>query len=451
MSRKRPKELIKLLYVCGRESDGVVKLFSGHQGWQVMPCDILADTVSTARAGNPDIVAVDIESLGVDRAVSMVSSLRGAGVNSIAAVFGLLDLDPGAKQRCELLGSGFDDLFKIPPSVTELKLRAGKYLDNRELEQRFAWKSDKLDNAMALLKRFKTELGKTRKAFSREKSLLHNSLKQINMMTRERDRLRAEVQDLGDRFQKNTRGIEQILGSMIESRNESNKGHSRRVADIAMALGDRMGLKEIDKKALGTAALLHEVGLLFIPDSILAKSEEALTEYDRDRFRKAPAAGAVFLKGCPGLERAADIIVHLNENADGSGWPKGLKRRYIPLMSRLLAGAELLDDLVTTEPRPNVDTIPGMLEAFSGTRLDPRVVNVLEHYVLTCMNGHSTTVKEVGLHQLEPGMTIGAGVFTNTGTKLFSAGAVLTPESITMLMRYNREYPLAETVFIKAE
>ena len=270
-------------------------------------------------------------------------------------------------------------------------------------------------------------------------------------MTRERDRLRAEVQDLGDRFQKNTRGIEQILGSMIESRNESNKGHSRRVADIAMALGDRMGLKEIDKKALGTAALLHEVGLLFIPDSILAKPEEALTEYDRDRFRKAPAAGGAFLKGCPGLERAADIIVHLNENADGSGWPKGLKRRYIPVMSRLLAGAELLDDLVTTEPRPNVDTIPGMLEEFSGTRLDPKVVNVLEHYVLTCMNGHSTTVKEVGLHQLEPGMTIGAGVFTNTGTKLFSAGAVLTPESITMLMRYNREYPLAETVFIKAE
>ncbi len=416
-----------------------------------MTSDTLADTVSTARAGNPDIVAVDVESVGADRAVTMVSSLRGAGVNSIAAVFGLLDPELDAKQRCELLGSGFDDLFKTPTSVTEFEMRAGKYLDNRELEQRFAWKTDKLDNAMALLKRFKTELAKTRRAFSREKSLLHNSLKQINMMTRERDRLRAEVQDLEDRFQKNTKGIEQILGSMIESRNESNKGHSRRVADIAMAAGDRMGLKKIDKETLGTAARLHEVGLLFIPDSIFAKEEGVLTEYDRDRFRKAPATGAAFLKGCPGLERAADIIGYLNENADGSGWPKGLKRRYIPLMSRILAGAELLDDLATTEPRPCVDTIPGLLEEFSGTRLDPRVVNVLEQYVLTCMNGHSTTVKEVGLHQLEPGMTIGAGVFTNTGTKLFSAGAVLTPESITMLMRYNREYPLAETVFIKAE
>ena len=206
MSRKRPKELIKLLYVCGRESDGVVKRFSEHQGWTVMTCDTLADTVSTARAGNPDIVVVDMESVGVDRAVSMLSSLRGAGVNSIAAVFGLLDLDPGARQRCELLGSGFDDFFKTPPSVTELRLKAGKYLDHRELERRFAWKTDKLDNAMALLKRFKTELGKTRRAFSREKSLLHNSLKQINMMTRERDRLRAEVQDLGDRFKRTPEG-----------------------------------------------------------------------------------------------------------------------------------------------------------------------------------------------------------------------------------------------------
>ncbi|MCP4115524.1 MAG: HD domain-containing protein [Desulfobacteraceae bacterium] len=416
-----------------------------------MTCDTLADTVPAARAGNPDIVVVDIESVDVGSAVSMLSSLREAGVNSIAAVFGLLGLDPGAEQRCELLGAGVDDLLITPPSVTELRLKAGKYLDHRELEQRFAWKTDKLDNAMALLKKFKTELGKTRRAYSREKSLLHNSLKQINMMTRDRDRLKAEVQDLGDRFQKNTRGIETILASMIESRNESNKGHSRRVAGIAVAAGDRLGLKDAEKKLLSTAALLHDVGRLFIPDSILGKAEEELTEYDRDRFRKAPAAGADFLKECPGLERAAGIIAHLNENSDGSGWPKGLKRRYIPLMSRILAGAKILDDLATTDPRPAVDKIPEMLEEFSGTRLDPRVVNALEHYVVTCMNGASIVVKEVGLHQLEPGMVIGAGVYTNTGTKLFSAGAVLTPESITMLMRYNKEYPLAETVFIKAE
>ena len=242
---------------------------------------------------------------------------------------------------------------------------------------------------------------------------------------------------------------------MIEAKNELNKGHSRRVVEIAMFIGDRLGLNTMEKKALEQAALLHEVGVLFIPGSVFTKEKDALTEYEKDLFTRAPSTGAAFLNNCPGLERAAEIIYHLNENADGSGKPKGLKRRYIPLTARILAGAELLDDLVNGVPpkekRVPLEEIPQALESFSGTRLDPRIVNLLEHYVVTCMNGLSMKVKEVGFHQLEPGMIMGAGIYAKMGTKLFSAGAVLTKESITMLMKYNREYPLAETVFIKAE
>jgi HD-GYP domain-containing protein (c-di-GMP phosphodiesterase class II) len=250
---------------------------------------------------------------------------------------------------------------------------------------------------------------------------------------------------------------------MIEAGNETNKGHARRVARIATFVGDSLGLSMIEKTALKQAALLHEAGLLFVPGSVSVKKKEELTEYEKDLFRQAPAVGAEFLNRCPGLERAAQIICHLHENVDGSGRPKGLKRRYIPLTARILAGADLLDDLAnglangwadgpdSGKKRPLPDALPGMLEQFSGTRLDPRIVNLLEYYVVTCMDAHSTRIKEMGFHQLKPGMTMGAGVYAKTGTKLFSAGAVLTEESINMLMRYNREYPLAETVFIKVD
>jgi hypothetical protein len=220
-----------------------------------------------------------------------------------------------------------------------------------------------------------------------------------------------------------------------------------------------------------------------------------------DLFDQAPATGAAFLSRCPGLQRAAEIISNLHENVDGSGSPKGLKRRYIPLTARILAVADLLDDMVNgfagfagfadgsvkssvSSPidvqidvstdaladasadvsvngsvsgpgrgakRPPLDALPNMLSKYSGTRLDPRVVNILEYHVVTCMDGQSAGLKEMGFHQLKPGMTMGAGVYAKTGTKLFSAGAVLSEESITMLMKYNRQYPLVETVFVKVE
>jgi len=449
MTKQRPEELIKLLYVSGRESHGFLGPFSGHRGWRVISCETL--TISTLLDYAPDLVAVDIESIGFDRAVDMVAISREKGMNFIAGVFALLDLDPGPKERYELLSAGFDDLVMTPLSVMELGLKVQIHLDKRQLKRSLAFKTDKLDSAVVLLKKFKVELEKTRRAFSREKSLLHNTLKQINMMTMERDRLKGEVWDLGNRFQKNTRGVEKILSSMIESKNESNKGHLRRIGDIAAFVGDRLGINTVEKEAMEQAVLLHEAGLLFVPGSILLKDKESLTEYEKDLFIKAPSTGAAFLKGCPGLERAADIICHINENVDGSGRPGGLKRRQIPLPSRILAGAVLLDHFATSEPRPSPEKIPLMLENLSGTRLDPKVVNLLELYVVTCMNGHSGLLKEVGLHQLKPGMIIGAGVYANTGTKLLSTGALLTEASITMLIRYNREYPLAETVFIKVK
>ncbi len=440
-----------------------MELFPSLPGWQIVVCDTLPANLARALGEMPDFLVVDLESIDVDKTGQVLSLVNKKGQKTIAAIFGVLAVDPGAKLRCALLKMGFDDLFIKPLSIEELGLKAPVFLEQKELKQQAAWTREQFDNAVKLLEKFKADLVNTRKALVKEKNLLHNSLKQITIMTGERERLKAENLDLGRRLQKNTRGIEHILGSMIEARNESNKGHARRVARIAAFVADRLGISLIEKKALKQAALLHGAGLLFVPGSVSAKKPDELTEYERDLFRQAPATGAAFLGQCPGLARAAQIIGHLHENVDGSGRPQGLKRRYIPLTARILAGADLLDDLINGqadgqvdgpglgEKRPSPDALPAMLEQFSGTRLDPRIVNLLEYYVVTCMDNHLTRIKEMGVHQLKPGMTMGAGLYAKTGTKLFSAGAVLTEESITLLMRYNREYPLAETVFIKVD
>ncbi|MDY0222156.1 MAG: HD domain-containing phosphohydrolase [Desulfobacterium sp.] len=460
-------EIIKLLYICHPVSDGPVEMFSSHLGWRVGVCDTLPANLYRAVGESPDLLVMDLESLGADQAEKVLSLVKEKSSNSTAAFFGLLASYPGGKQRWEFLRMGFNDVFIKPLSIEELELKARVLLQQRSLIEEVAWARGQLDNRSDLLEKFKNDLVKTRRALVKEKTLAHNALKQINIMTGERERLKAETLELGEGLRKNTLGIAHILGSMIDARNEANKGHARRVARIAMFVGERLGLTTIEKRALNQAALLHEAGLLFLPGSVSAKMEHELTEYERDLFDQAPATGAGFLNQCPGLKKAAEIISHLHENVDGSGTPHGLRRRYIPLTARILAGADLLDDLVNGfagapvngsaaipgpgVKRPSLNAVPGMLARYSGTRLDPRVVNLLEYHVVACMDGQSTRIQEMGFHQLKPGMTMGAGVYAKTGTKLFSAGAVLSEESINMLMRYNRQYPLVETVFIKVK
>ncbi|HAR34979.1 MAG TPA: hypothetical protein DCR95_13100, partial [Desulfobacter sp.] len=74
----------------------------------------------------------------------------------------------------------------------------------------------------------------------------------------------------------------------------------------------------------------------------------------------------------------------------------------------------------------------------------------LEKYALFHLSGETLGVRGVGVEQLVPGMVLGATLFTKTGTKLLSAGTVLTQAVIDKVIQYHREYPVDETVYIKA-
>ncbi|MCK5348006.1 MAG: hypothetical protein KAJ25_01375, partial [Desulfobacula sp.] len=139
-----------------------------------------------------------------------------------------------------------------------------------------------------------------------------------------------------------------------------------------------------------------------------------------------------------------------NENSDGTGSPQGLKRRYIPLSSRILAGADVFDTIKDEKDVSSMERFLEKLEAFSGTRLDPAIMAWLEKYAVLHMGSDSYRVKGVGIHQLEPGMTLGTALFTNTGTKLFCVNTLLTRDAIDKIKKYNREYPVYEIVYIRA-
>lgn len=152
----------------------------------------------------------------------------------------------------------------------------------------------------------------------------------------------------------------------------------RVVAYRAISLARRLGLsrEEIDDIAL--AAELQDVGLLAVPESVLAK--EALGEAERAMVRSHTAEGAKIVAAAPGLATVARLVRSSAERFDGSGYPDGLAGEAIPLGSRAIAVAVAFAAM--TERRPYRDPVgPGEalaeLRRNSGSQFDPRVVEAL--------------------------------------------------------------------------
>ena len=136
---------------------------------------------------------------------------------------------------------------------------------------------------------------------------------------------------------------------------------------------------EMDRKSLrtiGVAALLHDVGKIGIPDSILRKPGR-LTEQEFESVKQHPAMGAVIVGAVPGLEETLDAIRHHHERWDGSGYPFGLLGKEIPLIARLMAVADAFSAMTTDRPyRKGMDREKALsiLEDGAGTQWAPECV-----------------------------------------------------------------------------
>ncbi len=152
--------------------------------------------------------------------------------------------------------------------------------------------------------------------------------------------------------------------------------HSTRLAEWGMRVGQELGLEEAELQNLEVAALLHDIGKMGIPDSILRKPGRL----DPDEYalmKKHPEYGWAVLRMLPGFERAALDILHHHENFDGKGYPAGLQCSEIPVVSRIVSVIDAFDAMVSSRPYraglPHEEAVRRLIES-SGTQFDPAVV-----------------------------------------------------------------------------
>src|SRR5262249_8675015 len=153
--------------------------------------------------------------------------------------------------------------------------------------------------------------------------------------------------------------------------------HSTRLAEWGLRVGRDLGLDENTLRNLEVAALLHDIGKVGIPDSILRKPGKL----DADEYaliKKHPDYGWAVLRRLPGFEHAALDILHHHESVDGTGYPAGLKLSEIPIVSRIVCVIDAYDAMVSSRPYRKglpFEEAARRLIVSSGTQFDASVVN----------------------------------------------------------------------------
>lgn len=170
-----------------------------------------------------------------------------------------------------------------------------------------------------------------------------------------------------------------LLIKTMEVKDYYTRGHSERVAFFSKAMGMAMGYEDID--ALEEGALLHDIGKIAIPQSILNKKGK-LTDSEYEIIKLHSVEGEKILREVPSFLKIKDLVLYHHERVDGSGYPKGLVGDEIPLGARIIAVADVFDAITSDRPYRKALELEEALTVMKkerGKGLDKNLVNEFLH------------------------------------------------------------------------
>jgi diguanylate cyclase (GGDEF)-like protein/putative nucleotidyltransferase with HDIG domain len=168
----------------------------------------------------------------------------------------------------------------------------------------------------------------------------------------------------------------EALALAIDAKDQTAQSHIRRVQVYAAGLARVLGMTNNEIQGVKTAALLHDIGKLAVPEHILSKPGP-LTQEEFQKIRIHPQVGAEIISGVPFPYPVSPLILSHHERWDGKGYPAGLKGDEIPLGARILAVVDYFDALMSERPyhkAMGLDAALALLTQEAGKALDPRVV-----------------------------------------------------------------------------
>lgn len=245
-----------------------------------------------------------------------------------------------------------------------------------------------------------------------------------------------------------------VFLNFIEMKSPDLGNHCKRVAAASRYLAAEMKLEEAEIETIEVAALLHDIGKIGLPTSLLSKREDQMTADELSIFQKHPLSGQHAIDKIENLETAAVYIRHHHENYNGTGYPDKLKGEEIPLGARIIAAADYYDELINRiyvnakDPRAQARKA---IQSKKGRELDGEVVDNLL-IILEQRDTKVDTRKEIHLKpfELKDNMILSRDLFTTRGTMVFPRDRRLDEGDIKVILDSERLEKLFTEVYVYA-
>ena len=222
--------------------------------------------------------------------------------------------------------------------------------------------------------------------------LVESGIKSVKQMN-EIQRINNELLDANEKLEKAYLDTVQTLRYTIEAKDPYTRGHSDRVSEYSILLGQELGLSDDQLKTLRVGGLFHDIGKIGIPDSILLK-EAKLTDDEYSQIKNHPSIGAHILCNAAVFQEIIPIVKHHHERYDGKGYPSKLAGDQIPYLARVAAVVDAFDAMTSKRAYRDaipLETVKSEIERCSGTQFDP----VMAEAFLNILNNKYDEIKKI--------------------------------------------------------
>lgn len=302
--------------------------------------------------------------------------------------------------------------------------------------------------------------------------------KRVEQRSREIIQKNRALRDINKNLEKSFLSTIRLLSSLVETLNPVLGRYMMEVAQLARDVGGAYGL---DKKALDTieiAGMTHDIGLIGMPERVLQKNEEDMSEKEFTLFRQHPSIGQICLQSVESLNEVGTIVLSHHEHYDGSGFPSGLQGKRISLGARIISVVGDYCKIINTWPK-DVDQILARSRKYIGTgakniitgdrkmlieevaqkiiqldayrKYDPDVVEKfvkrLSQARIERKHRHEPIVF-IPLEELKEGMVLARNLRSRDGKFLLARGVALNKSLISTICKLGKQDIIAEEIHV---
>jgi putative two-component system response regulator len=230
----------------------------------------------------------------------------------------------------------------------------------------------------------------------------------------------------------------QMFISFIETFDEDLGGHCKRVAQLSLRLAKWFpDLSEEDLNTLESAGLLHDIGMVGLPNEMASKRGVEMNGDEMHLYHTHPIAGEIILNEIEFLRPVAKLVRSHHEQFNGRGFPDGVEGSKIPPLNKILAAAVSYDDLAH-KWKTLLGDIPDKLQRMRGYELEPAIVDyLLEINSEDIRKEEEEDLHEIALDDLREGMRLAKGIRRDSGALVMPAETALTRYSIEKLIKFS--------------